>query len=57
MNLISLLCAHGAYIVIYIVLLWTSSRKRFWILYVALLIMLVLNLQGCRMMGKQMEVH
>ena len=56
-GLICLLLGHAFYLGVYGVLLSIGRKKVFWTLYVALLIALALNIQGCRMMGKAMEIH
>jgi hypothetical protein len=51
---LSFCLAHVFYIIIVIILLWTPNRKVFWTLYVAMLIILALNVQGCRMISADM---
>jgi hypothetical protein len=56
-GLVLLLIGHAFYIAVYAILLSAKRRRLFWILYVVLLIILALNFQGCRMMGRAMEIH
>lgn len=53
----SLLLGHALYLGVYGVLLSVGRQRVFWALYVALLMTLALNIQGCRMIGRAMEIH
>jgi hypothetical protein len=53
-----LVLAHASYITIIAIQLWTPSRELFWILYIVMLILLVLNVQGCHIMAREMpQIH